>query len=151
MSSACAITDEVKAAIANLQQLGERTVSLQPVVILKCSKADMQLKVEDEMKDCSLESLREEMDPSNPRIIVYRYGVKLDAVKTQMHNCIIFYNPGDYAVELKRIYELSFQKLVAAVQPPMKSFTLTDAKDLKDSIVSANIVGLRGKMGDPVV
>jgi hypothetical protein len=145
----CVLSTEAVEAIAKHITGVDESSKKQPCVILKCSKAESSIKVEDVMDDCDHSELAQEMDPANPRLIVWRYGVKIDAVKTVYHNCIVFFNPQDYAVEMKRMYETSLTTLANAMNPPMKIVEITDKKDIKESIVSSKIIGLRGAAASP--
>ncbi|EDQ88658.1 uncharacterized protein MONBRDRAFT_9075 [Monosiga brevicollis MX1] len=124
----CTIPDEVKAA---LRKFRFRKAKNCAAIIMKIDVKSMEVEIEDEMEDCTIAEVAEELPEFNPRFVAYSYCHDHGDGRISYPLCFIYYCPSGVKPETNMIYAGSKPSVLAATDIT-KVFEMRDAEDMTE-------------------
>jgi len=136
----CFLSDEAKDSITSFMSDDTSHQAL----ILKCMTKGRWISVDQLVSPANPEELAHDLPTSSPRFILYRYGINLDDAYTQPILLLVFFNPIDVAVDIKRTYQKSKPNLLSAIVG-YKEIEVCDVENFTTDWFSNRVIGIRGK------
>ena len=138
MASSCQLTSSGLEAIQKYKEGSVKTV------IFKCVPNKAEIVPEDIFeKELETEELKEELSETSPRIILHSFSANVDSHHIANYQILIYFNPMDTQVNIKRTYEAAFLVLKASL-PLLKELQFNDLNDFTDVNLKVGVQGLSG-------
>lgn len=94
--------------------------------------------LEDTMEDCSIDELREELPPQQPRFLLISYALRHADGRVSYPMCLVFYSPDGCSPELQMMYAGSRNNLVQECELT-KNFEIRDAEELTKEYLDSKL------------
>jgi len=127
MANTCEIPEEIKEHFRKFK-LANKTNG---AVIYKINAPKLIVEIEEEIDNCSLEQIAQQLPESAPRFIAYSYKHSHPDGRVSMPLVFIFYCPSDINPNAAMLYSSTKTRLVNAIQV-MKIFDVQDSSQLSE-------------------
>ncbi|GFN82911.1 glia maturation factor gamma-like [Plakobranchus ocellatus] len=105
----CEMSEEVKASLKKFRMRKEKNIA---AIVLKIDKASLQIILDEEFDDISINDLQDELPPHLPRYVCLSYVWKHDDGRVSFPLILIFISPQGCNPELQMMYAGSKLQLV---------------------------------------
>uniref|UniRef100_A0A0N4ZNE5 ADF-H domain-containing protein n=1 Tax=Parastrongyloides trichosuri TaxID=131310 RepID=A0A0N4ZNE5_PARTI len=123
--SICAIPEELKRKLKQFRFSKSKNIN---ALILKVDRESQAIIVEEELDDCNIEELKNELPVQQPRFLLISYPMKLSDGRETYPMCLIYYSPDSCNPEIQMLYAGTRNTLVSECELT-KNFELRELED----------------------
>jgi len=127
MANTCEIPDGIKEVFKKFKLANKHNAAL----IFNINKAKLEVELEKEVENCSLEEIAQDLPETAPRYITYSYKHIHTDGRVSFPLVFIFYCPSDINPSAAMLYSSTKTRLVNAIQV-MKIFDVQDSSILTE-------------------
>jgi len=127
MANTCEVPDEIKQEFKKFKNNKKTNCG----VIMKINKEKLQVEIDQNLEEVSLEQIAENLPESAPRYIAYSYKYTHEDGRVSMPLVFIYYCPSDINPILNMMYSSTKTRLITSLEV-MKSFDVQDSTQLTE-------------------
>eukprot|EP00049_Salpingoeca_infusionum_P017270 m.352347 g.352347 ORF g.352347 m.352347 type:complete len:142 (-) comp16496_c0_seq1:256-681(-) len=124
----CTVPDELKAA---LRKFRFRKATTNGAIVMKVNMKSMEVEIDEEYDDCTLEEVAEDLPEFAPRYIVFSYCHRRSDGRVSYPLVFLYYCPGGVKPEMNMIYAGTKTSVINAIDIT-KSWEIRDAEDITE-------------------
>uniref|UniRef100_A0A0K0DTN0 ADF-H domain-containing protein n=1 Tax=Strongyloides stercoralis TaxID=6248 RepID=A0A0K0DTN0_STRER len=133
--SICAIPEELKIRLRKFRFSKSKNIN---ALILKVNRESQKIFVEEELEDCDIDEIKNELPVQQPRFLLISYPMKLNDGRETFPMCLIYYSPDSCNPETQMLYAGTRNTLVSECELT-KNFELRELDDFSNEWLESHL------------